>query len=419
MTRDAGTGSGPLAGVRVVDVTQYIAGPGATSVLADLGADVVKVEPLRGEATRHLGSFGQGMFHAYNRRKRSLAVDLSTARGRAVVAELIADADVVVQNLRPSAMAAMGLDAAGLRERNPRLIYVSISGFGAEGPGARRAGLDIAAQAESGIMSITGEAAGEPQRVGFAVVDVATAQAAAQAILAALYDRERGGTAADIELSLIETAVNIQAANVTEYFVTGRAPVRSGNGQPGAAPAADLIRTKDGFVVLSAYTPPHWARLCELIGRHDLVTDERLATVEARVAHRSLLHEVLDDAFSAMTTDECVERLTGNGLVAGAVRDYDGMVGDEVVERLGVVGRFDRAPTGTPGRYIRLPYRMSTLEPTLGGVPAPAVGEHTRSLLTELGYEPADIVTLVDEGVVADHPTAGTAGTRIANGGVV
>ncbi|WP_425456801.1 CoA transferase [Aeromicrobium piscarium] len=224
MTRDAGTGSGPLAGVRVVDVTQYIAGPGATSVLADLGADVVKVEPLRGEATRHLGSFGQGMFHAYNRRKRSLAVDLSTARGRAVVAELIADADVVVQNLRPSAMAAMGLDAAGLRERNPRLIYVSISGFGAEGPDARRAGLDIAAQAESGIMSITGEAAGEPQRVGFAVVDVATAQAAAQAILAALYDRERGGTAADIELSLIETAVNIQAAQCDRVLRDGARP---------------------------------------------------------------------------------------------------------------------------------------------------------------------------------------------------
>ncbi len=418
MTRDQGAGDGPLSGVRVVDVTQYIAGPGATSVLADLGADVVKVEPVRGEATRHLGSFGQGMFHAYNRRKRSLAVDLSSESGREVVAALIDTADVVVQNLRPSAMTSMGLSAERLRVRNPRLIYVSISGFGTEGPGARRAGLDIAAQAESGIMSITGEADREPQRVGFALVDVATAQAAAQAILAALFDRERGGAAADIELSLIETAVNIQAANVTEYFVTGRSPVRSGNGQPGAAPAADLIRTKDGFAVLSAYTPPHWARLCELIGRPDLVTDPRLATVEARVAHRALLHEVLDEAFAAMTTDECVEQLTGHGLVAGAVRDYDRMVGDEVVERLGIVGRLDEAPAGTPTRYVRLPYRMSTLEPRLGGVPAPAVGEHTRSLLADLGYSDAEVSAMLDGGVVAEHDP-GQLDTDLVDGGVV
>jgi len=395
-------GRAPLAGVRVIDFTQYIAGPGATSVLADLGADVIKVEPLSGEATRHLGSFGLGMFHAYNRAKRSVALDLSDERARTVAADLIATSDVVVQNLRPGAMDRMGLGAERMRQSNPSLVYVSISGFGEHGSDAKRAGLDIAAQAESGIMSITGEADGEPQRVGFAVVDVATAHAAAQAILAALFHRERGGEPADIQVSLIESAINIQAANVVEYFGTGVTPRRSGNGQPGAAPAADLIRTSDGHVVLSAYTTPHWATLCQIIGRPDLIDDPRLNSIEARLEHRAFMHEVLDAAFSGMTSEECVAWLAGHGLVAGAVRDYAQMAEAPTVRQLGVLPEIEQRDGGGPGRYVRLPYRMSILDDALGARSAPQVGEHTASVLTELGLDRPRITELTRAGVVAD-----------------
>lgn len=394
----------PLAGICVLDFTQYIAGPGATSVLADLGADVIKVEPLLGEATRHLGTFGNGMFHAYNRGKRSLALALSTEEGRAIAAALVAEADVLVQNMRPGAMARMGLGAEEMRSRNPGLIYVSISGFGSSPSAVKRAGLDIAAQAESGIMSITGEPDSEPQRVGFPVVDVATAQAAAQAILVALFHRERGGPPADIELSLLEAAVNIQAPNLVEYFMTGDVPLRSGNGQPAAAPAADLIRTRDGHVVLSAYTTPHWTKLCHLIGRPELVDDPRLATIADRVANRELLHEVLDRAFESRTADECVAWLAENGLVAGAVRTYDQMVGSTNVQELQIIGAVKDPRTDTPDRYVRLPYRMSTVSVESGSRVSPDLGEHTAAILKDLGLSKDALDDLAARGVVGVTP---------------
>lgn len=391
----------PLTGVRVLDFTQYIAGPGATSVLADLGADVVKIEPLQGEATRHLGSFGRGMFHAYNRGKKSIALNLSTEHGRDIAVSLMAQADVAVQNMRPGAMARMGLGPEQARLSNPGLIYVSISGFGSSGAAAQRAGLDIAAQAESGVMSITGEADGEPQRVGFAVIDVATANAAAQAILAALFHRERGGPGTDIDMSLIETAVNIQAANLIEYFQTGRVPLRCGNGQPSAAPAADLIRTRDGYLVLSSYTRTHWAKLCTIIGRPELIDDPRLGTIDARVANREFLREVLGQAFASMDADACVEWLAENGLVAGAVRTYDQMAESANIKELGIIGHLRDADGDTPGRYVRLPYRMSTVDECSGSVRSPHLGEHTAAILADLGRTDTEIAELVASRVVA------------------
>lgn len=394
----------PLAGIRVLDFTQYIAGPGATSVLADLGADVIKIEPVAGEATRHLGKFGHGMFHAYNRGKRSLALALSTDEGREIATRLVENADVLVQNMRPNAMARMGLGTEQLRQRNPNLIYVSISGFGNSPSAVRRAGLDIAAQAESGIMSITGEADGEPQRVGFPVVDVATAQAAAQAILAALFHRERGGPPADIDLSLMESAVSLQAPNLVEYFLTGDVPLRSGNGQPAAAPAADLIRTSDGHVVLSAYTTPHWTKLCHLIGRPELVDDPRLATIADRVANRDFLHEVLDRAFESRTSDDCVAWLADNGLVAGAVHTYDQMVESTNVRELEMIHEVQNPRADTPDRYVRLPYRMSTVSGDSGARVSPDLGEHTNAILQELGLSRDALDDLVARGVVAAAP---------------
>lgn len=391
----------PLEGIRVLDLTQYIAGPAATSLLADMGADVIKVEPVAGEATRHIGAFGLGMFHAYNRGKRSVALDLSSDAGREIVAALAADVDVLVQNMRPGAMEKAGLDAATIRQRNPSLIYVAINGFGSAGQAAARAGLDIAAQAESGIMSITGEADGEPQRVGFPVVDVATANAAAQSILLALFHRDRGGPPADIEVSLIEAAVNVQSANLLEYFHTGHVPIRSGNGQPLAAPAADLIETKDGHIVLSSYTVPHWTRLCTIIGRPELIDDPRLATIDARVRNRAYMHEVLGQAFGSMSADECVAWLAENGLVAGAVRDYGQMVDSTNIKELGIIESIADPAPDAPDRYVRLPFRMSTVDPRFAARRAPHLGEHTAAVLAALGHDSDEIAELVGDGVVA------------------
>ncbi|MFD6064619.1 CoA transferase, partial [Rhodococcus wratislaviensis] len=189
----------PLDGVRVVDFGQFIAAPAATQILVDLGADVIKVEPVTGEAARTIGLYGEAILRTYNRGKRAVAVDLATPRGQQLAHRLIADADIVVQNLRPGVMERFGLGAAAVRAAHPQVIYATVSGFGLHGPSKQRAGLDIAAQAESGIMWVTGEADGEPQRVGFPVVDAAAAQVFAQAILGAYVRRLRFGTGDEVE----------------------------------------------------------------------------------------------------------------------------------------------------------------------------------------------------------------------------
>ncbi|MBU2289018.1 MAG: CoA transferase, partial [Gammaproteobacteria bacterium] len=241
----------PLQGIRVVELGNYIAGPGTAMALGDLGAEVLKIESLDGDAARTTGRFGLAMLRAYNRDKQSIALDLRQPRGLAVARRLIARADVLVQNLRPGAIEALGLGADTLRAEHPRLVHVSIAGFPAASPSRDRPGYDVAAQAESGLMSVTGEADGEPQRVGATIIDAASTQVAAQAILAALFRRERLGVGETIRVSLLEVALNLQLSNWADYFADGVEPRRNGNGQPTCAPAADLFNTRDGVVVVS------------------------------------------------------------------------------------------------------------------------------------------------------------------------
>ena len=231
----------PLAGVKVVDFGQFIAGPAATQVLVDLGADVIKVEPVHGESSRVIGLHGAAMLQMHNRGKRGIALDLKSEPGQKVAHQLIAGADIIVQNLRPGVMESFGLGAEQVLAAHPHMVYASISGFGLNGPGRMRAGLDIAAQAESGIMSVTGEAHGEPQRVGFQMVDAAAAHVAAEAVLGAYVGRLRTGRGDTVEVSLLEVAVQLQASSWGAYFISGEEPTRSGNGQPSIAPAADVM----------------------------------------------------------------------------------------------------------------------------------------------------------------------------------
>ena len=391
-----------LAGVRVIEFGQFIAVPAAGKILADMGAEVVKVEPVGGETARHIGAYGDAIVRTYNGDKRAVAVDLKDPDGTALARRLVGAADVVLQNQRDGVMDALGLGPTEVRAANPDVIYASVSGFGTRGPSRGRAGFDIAAQAESGMMWVTGEAGRDPQRIGFPVVDAAAGHVLAEAVLGAYIRRLRFGGGQDIEVSLLEVAIHLQGANWSEYFTSGRGPERKGNGQPTVAPAADVVPTADGAIVLSAYTPGHFTKLCALIDRPDLDADERFATNALRVTHREALLTELSAAFRRMKSADALELMTSNGVVAAGIHSYEQAAESPDVQAAGIF--VDLVPEdGTDGasgyRTLRSPWRTSAGDP-VPRRPAPRLGRHTRELMTELGYPPAEIDALRERGTV-------------------
>ncbi len=389
----------PLEGIKVVDIGQYIAGPGAAMILLELGADVIKIEPLSGDQSRHAGFYGDAMVKTYNRSKKSIALDLKAERGREVAKQLILASDVLVQNLRPGAAERLGLGAEAMCALQPRLVYATVSGFGDTKASRGRVGFDIAAQAESGLMSVTGDASGEPQKVGVPIIDSATTHVVAEAVLAALFQRERTGRGAIINTSLLEVALSLQASNFTDFLLRDVEPRRVGNGQPNNAPAAELVRTKDGTIVLSAYAEDHWARFCRLLEREDLIVDIRFCTNEARVANRAALRATLAAMLSGYTSDECVDFLTRNQIVAGVVRGYRDVHASDVVRETGI---FSRTEGGGSADYeaMGLPYQFAGLQrrPTQSLSP---IGADGMAVLRESGFGEDDIADLVQSGIVS------------------
>jgi crotonobetainyl-CoA:carnitine CoA-transferase CaiB-like acyl-CoA transferase len=389
---------GPLAGIRVLDLGQYIAGPSAGQTLADLGADVLKVESLSGDQARGIGTFGEAMVRAYNRDKRSIALDLRQEEGREILNKLLAEADVLVQNFRHGSAERLGIGPDELSRRYPRLVHASVTGFGVNGPSRARPGLDIAAQAEFGLMHVTGEAAGEPQRVGLAAADITAANALATGIIAALYQRASTGRGAHVQTSLMEATLSLQAANWGEYTITGQPPRRKGNGQAYAAPAADVVDVADGKIVLSAYTAEKWSVLCTLIDRPEMIDDPRFVDNPARVAHRPELVATLSEAFGSMTRKQAVDKLLSAGIVCGAIRSLDDLADDKDVcaaEILVDVATGDGGSYTSPGLAFTLDGRRRT-----ASVAAPAVGQHTADVLRDLGYPDAEIAALIDGRIV-------------------
>jgi crotonobetainyl-CoA:carnitine CoA-transferase CaiB-like acyl-CoA transferase len=389
----------PLAGIRVVELGNYIAGPGTAMALGDLGADVVKIESLEGDMARHTGAFGHAMLRAYNRSKRSIALDLRQPRGLEIARRLVARADVLVQNLRPGAAESLGLGADALRAANPGLVYVSIAGFPAAAPSRDRPGYDIAAQAESGLMSVTGDPEGLPQKVGATIIDTATVQVAAQAVLAALFRRVRTGIGETVRVSLLDVALNLQLANWNDYLVRGVEPTRSGDGQPMAAPAADLFRTRDGLVVVSAYVQAHWLRLCETLGCPEVAVDPRFATNELRIANRAAMKAAIGERLGRYGTAECVDLLARNNIVVAVVRTYGEVAASEDFRASSML--IEAAPNGDRPGYASfgLPYEFcdTPRRPTQA---APAHGAHTEAVLREAGFADADIAALQAAGVI-------------------
>ncbi|MBM7368476.1 CaiB/BaiF CoA transferase family protein [Gordonia hydrophobica] len=389
----------PLDGVRVIDFGQFIAAPAATQALADLGADVIKIEPLHGESARVIGTAGKAMLQNYNRGKRAITLDLKSADGLAIAKKLVAGADIVVQNLRPGVMESFGLGAEQVLAEHPAMIYATVSGFGLHGPSKDRPGLDIAAQAESGLMWVTGEADGEPQKVGSQIIDAATGYVCAQAILGAYVGRLRTGVGDTVEVSLLEVAVHMQATGYGQYLLTGQEPKRRGNGQDRLAPAADVMTTKDGSLVLSAYSQPHFVRLCTLIGRPDLPEDPRFADNEQRVKNRAAMLTELRSAFSTMTRAEAMALLTSNGVVAGQINTYADVMRSEDVSASGLFVEVSDVD-GETHTALGSPWHLGSMV-KLSTTADPGLGQHTSAVLRDLGYEDADIDRLSAAGVVS------------------
>jgi crotonobetainyl-CoA:carnitine CoA-transferase CaiB-like acyl-CoA transferase len=371
----------PLKGLRVIEFGQFIAAPAAAQMLSDLGADVIKVEPPAGDAARAVGwaqdAYGP-MFTAYNRGKRSVVLDLRNEAAQAQAVQLAIGADVVLQNARPGAMNKLGLGAAALMAMAPRLVYGQVSGFGQDGSASVRAGFDIAAQAESGMMSLNGELDGDPLRVGFTVVDAMAAQILTSGVLAALIRRGLSGKGSLVDVSLIDVAVASLSNAWAEYRLSGKMPLRRGNGQPTVAPAADVIQTQDGMVVVSAYTEDHFPKLCAAIGRPELASDPRFSLNKARVENRAALIEALSQAMGHMNSDEVCDLLAKAGVVAGAIRDMcdvhagkAGVSSDLFIQ----VFAAGRAPVEIPG----IPMKIDGALRRAGRLPV--LGEHTDEVL--------------------------------------
>lgn len=392
---------GALDGLRVLDLSQGAAGPTCAMILGDHGAEVVKVEPPAGEWGRGLGPpFWHGVAAAYlgmNRNKRSLALDLKRPAGREIVRRLAERSDVLVESFRPGVLDRLGLGYQALRARNPRLVFCSITAFGPSGPWRDRPGVDGVVQAMSGLMSVTGTADGEPVKVGVPAADMTAAFLAAQGILLALFARERSGTGQRVSVSLLDALLAFQAIPLTMYLAGGEAPRKVGSAAPYAAPN-EAFPTRDGAIMLAAYTPQRWAALCRVIGRPDLEHDPRFSSNAERVRNRSALVAELSACFRQRTTAEWLALLEAADVVCGPLLDYPELVAQPQVAENQMVVEL-RHPWHGPFRTVGIPLKLEAT-PGAARAHAPLVGEHSAEVLAELGYRAEEIAALVADGTV-------------------
>ncbi|MBN2800818.1 MAG: CoA transferase [Deltaproteobacteria bacterium] len=399
--------AGALDGVRVLDLSRVLAGPWASQTLADLGAEVLKIEhPRSGDDTRGWGPPWVGRpedgvsayFASTNRNKRSIAIDLQRTEGRALVQRLAASADVVLENFKVGGAAKLGLDYPTLSAVNPRLIYASITGFGQTGPDADHPGYDFVIQGLSGLMSLTGDE--EPTKVGVALTDVLTGLYAAVGVLAALQERERSGLGQYLDVALFDVTVASMANQSLNYLASGVAPERMGNAHPNIVPY-QCFATADGYLTLGVGNDGQFARLAALVGRPDWATDPRYATNAARVGHRDALIPQLDGIFATRRTEDWLEALSEEGIPAGAVQDLSEAFGSPQAVSRGLRQSLTRAD-GSQVPTVASPLRLSRTPATARTAP-PRLGEHSREVLREvLGVDDAELERLIAAGVVRD-----------------
>jgi crotonobetainyl-CoA:carnitine CoA-transferase CaiB-like acyl-CoA transferase len=381
----------PLSGIRVIEMATILAGPWAGQLLADLGADVIKVEkPGSGDETRRWGppfveaadggKLDAAYFHACNRGKRSVEIDITSADGRAAVEWLIASADVLIENFRVGALARYGIGHADLMAINPRLIHCSITGFGQDGPYAARPGYDVMIQGLSGLMDITGPADGEPQKVGVAFADVFTGLYAVIGIQAALAERAQTDKGTHIDMALLDSLVGVLANQALNFFVTGNAPTRMGSAHPNLVPY-QAFRVRDGYVVIAVGSDAQFARMCYAIGLAGLRGDARYATNEARVRNRATLIPAIEGALAARDQRDVIAALEAAEVPVGPINTIaDTFADPQVVHRGLRVDLTDAVAAGGTVPGLRPPLRMNGSTPCASAA-APRLGQHNYEIL--------------------------------------
>jgi crotonobetainyl-CoA:carnitine CoA-transferase CaiB-like acyl-CoA transferase len=390
-----------LQGIRVLDFTQHQAGPYGAALLADFGADVVKIERPGGDPARTNFPEIDGVntfFLVNNRGKRSVCLDLSKAAAQAVARRLASNADALVHNLKPGAMEKLGLGYSDLQPLNPRLVYASASTYGPHGSMKNASGVDLIAQAESGIMSVTGLPEGDALPVGAAVADALGGVNLAFAVIAALYARERSGVGQAVQVSLVGGLLGLQAWELQNHVLSHALSPRAGRSHPFVKTLWQTFRASDGEFVV-AEVKDSWPGICRAIGRTELGSEERFRSVGRRVKHRAALLEVLESTFASATVSEWVQRLRAEGVLAARVRSYADIAADPDTVANGYLRRLahpTKGPIETPGPFLH----FSATPPKIRAGP-PDLGEHTLVVLREAGYGDRDIDELRSAGAIA------------------
>jgi crotonobetainyl-CoA:carnitine CoA-transferase CaiB-like acyl-CoA transferase len=403
--------AGPLAGFRVLDLSRILAGPWASQMLADLGAEVIKIErPGQGDDTRGWGppympdesgeaSSEAAYFHGANRGKHSVCIDIASRQGQQLISQLAEKCDVLIENFKVGGLKKYGLDYDSLKSINPKLVYCSITGFGQTGPYSERAGYDFMIQAMGGLMSVTGESDGEPMKVGVALADVMTGLYAANAIQAALIHQLRSGKGQYIDLALLDVQVATLANQAMNYLASGNNPTRLGNAHPNIVPY-QAFQTADGYMILAVGNDSQFVRFCELAGRDDLATDECFQKNSNRVKNRDILIPDLIKILKTQTTDWWLEHLNQKGIPCGPIANLDQVFDNPQVQHRGMQLELDH-PTAGKVPSVANPINLS--ESPIGYSKAPPLlGQHTGQILNELlGLDQGQIEELKNQGVIA------------------
>ena len=393
------TDSGPLHGLKVLDLTENMAGPFCTMILADMGAEVVKLErPGKGDAVRAWGDGSERnpYFRYINRNKKGITLDYKQSEGRALFLRLVEGMDVLVENYRPTVMPRAGLGYEALREANPGLIYAQLSGLGYDGPHAGRGGFDLIAQGMGGIMHVTGEPDGPPTSVGLPICDLGTGMWAVQGILAALYERQRTGLGRLVECSLLETAIGFSSWTSAQWLFDHEEPTRHGSRHRQNAPY-QRMETKDGYLMIGAAGEAIWQRCAEALGHPEWCEDPRFATNRARMANRDALEAAMEAILETRTTDHWVEVLQAAGVPCGSVYNYAEMFADPQVRHRGLI-QYASDPELGEVPHLRTPIKIG--EGVRVCSVAPKLGEHDAEVFGRLGVSEAKMKELRARGIM-------------------
>lgn len=391
----------PLAGIRVLDIASMLAGPYGATMLGDMGADVIKIEPPYGDESRAIGpgvENDSGFFVGINRNKRGLVLDLTKPEGREIYFRLVRTADIIVDNLRPQAKAKLGIGYEETRAHNPKIVCISVSAFGQEGPYAGRPGVDPLAQALSGLMSVTGEKDGKPLRTGAAVADATCANLVAFAAMVGLWVREQQGIGQQIEVCLLDGLIHIQPSQVGQFFLLNYMQPRAGNASPFAAPYGTFTCRDGRDIQVVSLNNKFFHNICRAVGREDLITDPRFTTGQERLARGDVLHAEIQSAFSQVDSEDMMRRLIAADVMAAPVNTHRETFADPQVLHNQMAVEVDHARVGK----LKVGGLAVKLKKTPGAVrlAPPILGQHTREVLQELGLSDADMEQLRQSGVI-------------------